>query len=345
MVISESPLFIEQLIRTHRSAARIDIRDFEEGAPERIRHELLPAVRELVEEGLALVEEAARHFEAAPSSPQGVAGEGMLGWDLLVREVDTEHVADLAYLARLELKGEREALAITLDLGADEILARCDASLRRLRRATAAIEKGIAELEGQSSRLEQFSYLDQSRQVRREYAHLRREVGGAEPRTASEVERALSKAAVAIEHLITQAVWRELRVSDRRELRSFLGRLRVHLATAGGDAAAGRHLWQDLQAFAALLQAVNRRAELVEHDRRVIAESFDELRGLDPPPPALPLRHRQRLARLQGRDDELDRLLAAPQEPALDDWVAVLGRLRQEMGTPVTVADLMDTDL
>ena len=99
------------------------------------------------------------------------------------------------------------------------------------------------------------------------------------------------------------------------------------------DPLEGRHLWQDLMGFTELLSHISLREEVVDHDRRLIGQTFTYLfppvgkkqAELDPELLA-------ELEALLGLDDELDALIFEQRIRPLEPWREPLQRLRSRLG-------------
>lgn len=324
-------------------AEEVDMRAFEERPREALQDELLPAVRSVTSEGLNALERVLRAYE---DLVEGEVEDD--GSDNFYVEIDRvlhddgpgSHVADLAFMAHLELTDRVEVLA-RADPSWDRwrLLGECDSCLRRLRKAASAVERAIALDAGLAPRLEYLTETSLGRVIRAYYARFRREVAGDGPPGDERVHERLLSAAASIAKLIGRDFYGDLRVSDRAGLRGLQERLRRWLQGEDGfDPLAGRRIWQDLNSFASLLAQVNRRTELVEHDREIVASTLRELEG-DESPGELPQQLLVYLERLRGLSDRLDALLTEPVTRERGPWLRELRRLERELGAGAAAAD------
>ena len=116
----------------------------------------------------------------------------------------------------------------------------------------------------------------------------------------------LERIAGALHRLRDAQGLRRLRLGDRAQIERLLERIEQTLDDGGGEAAS---LWRDVAAFAELALEVDQRPDLREHDA-ALARALAAV--LAARPAALEsFSFRRRLLRLRGRDEGLDRLLAA----------------------------------
>jgi len=329
------------LVEIAELAAQLEVRSFEERDLEAIREELVPAVRDLVERGLQAID----RILAAYDSPGGrrsrddepEEGNFYVTIDRVVGDGDrSTHVADLAFMARMELRDKVSKLR-GADKGSDpwRVLAVCDGCIRRLRKAAAAVETAIADDAGIEARLQFVTEAHLAQVVRAYYARFRREIEGEGSPSPGTIHGRLLSAAASIAKLIGRDFYGDLRVSDRAELRSLQGRLRLWLRGEDGhDPASGQRLWQDLHGFAVLLAQINRRSELLEHDQAIVREALAELDALAAVGGAqieVPSGLLGRLQRLKGRNDRIDRLLAEPITCGAELWITELRSLGEAL--------------
>lgn len=344
--VRESRSLAEDLVAVARAASAIDLRAFEGSDGPVLHAELLPRVFGLIERGLEAMAGALALHEELGSGDE--VGEERAPWsasrerpqDFLVR-IDqvvsarsrSAHVADLAFMARMELRDTVQALR---SLGpADDrwrVLAICDSGLRGLRKSSSAVERALAEHAGFEPRLEFVTELHMGRVIRAYYARFRREIEGGGTPEPQDVHRRLLSAAASIAKLIGRDFYGDLRIDDRAELRSLQERLREWLVGVDDhDPESGVRLWQDLQGFTVLLAQINRRSELVEHDRALVGGALEELTAKGTLPEEVPADLLHRLGRLLGRTDRVDQLLAEPVTRATGPWLAELQRLAESL--------------
>jgi hypothetical protein len=245
-------------------------------------------------------------------------------------------VSGLSFVCSLGLGARLGAVRATPLSQAWDLIDVCGSAARDVLKSLGALDAALCRLLGLAPpRSYYVSELDRSLRVRRAYALFQRALlelaGSGEPRAR------LRSGANLIARLIGRDDYPHFRVHDRQMLRALQGRIRSWLVRSSGpeplDAAAtlaGERLWQDLLTFAALLQLVNHRAELWEHDRGAILAAAAAIQAHDLTPDQLasivePLRF------LQGRDPGLDELLLAPSPPPLEAWRATLDRCRTRL--------------
>lgn len=332
-------LLTQALVSIARRAASVDLRALEEkGAREELAR-LVEQVRSLLaaaEETLHLV---LSHYEAGaprqddpPEEPEEPSF--FITVDRLTRqEGGAQQVADLCFVARMELRSKMESLTAVSDARDRwKVLTACDRCLRSVRKAAAAIEGSIARREGLEPQLHFRTELFLGRRIRSYYARFRREIHGDGPPSPPQIRGRLQSAAASIAKLIGRDFYGDLRVNDRAGLLELQQRLLAWLRGSDGyDARSGRRLWQDLDGFAFLLREINQRSELVEADGQIVAQGLEALSGSDPSPGLLSDDLLQRLELLRGRSDGIDRLLASPVEREAKAWREPLLRLQAEL--------------
>lgn len=321
----------DSLVEVAGLASELEIRRFEERDLDTVRRELVPAVRELVDRGLEVMDrvlEVHEELGAGPSPDDDRGGHNFyVSIDRVVRSEDrSSHVADLAFMARMELRDKLAELRGT-ERSTDpwRVLAVCDGCIRRLRKAAAAVETAIADHADLDPRLQFVTEAHLAQLIRTYYGRFRQEIEGEGPPSAETLNARLLSAAASIAKLIGRDFYGDLRVADRAELRSLQGRLRSWLRGEDGYSPdSGLRLWQDLYGFSVLLAQINRRNELLEHDQRIVRAAIDELTSdratqAEVPPPLL-----RKLRRLRGRSERIDTLLEEPVSRASETWLAEL---------------------
>jgi len=307
---------LEKIVRLSVSAGAIDIASHETFDGERLFEELVPIVRELLLDTLAFFERILDTYSADADDPEspGPAGEG-------AERTSGERIADLAFLGRLELRQKMAGLT-GLPATADSwrIISAAGSCLRHIQKSLAALEAVIAQTVGIKPVLNSNDDTTQSLAARQAYAGFRRQLR--EVSRMTDISDRLQGAATCISHLFDLPVYRDLRISDRVQLRRLLERI----LRWGGPAQhheAGERIWQDLSACATLLAEISKRQELQEHDERTCQEIRRRLAAT----PDLPADVRPLLASLAGRDEELDDRLFTGREIDRGTALAVVQRL------------------
>jgi hypothetical protein len=344
--------FVSRLVTLADRTTAVDVRRYEGVGAQVVTEELVPRVGELLEEGLGLLEELRSHHEPDPGDEDaGHGGEkrrqGRFYRDmdqLMTREDSRRQVADLAFLGGLELRHHLDRLTVlgAATLGEDrpadgedpELISRCAGGLRKLRKAVTAVENALSRYRGEAPRLSFLTETQASLKVRRACAKFRLAIlgdGSPEPET---IRPRLQTAATALARLLGRDAYWDLRYDDRRQLRALQERILGWMSTGrdAADPAAGLRLWQDLAGFAQLIDGINKRSELEEHDRDLVVEIHRLLFGGATPQRTVPEELLDRLENLFGRDDELDRLIASGRRTWTEEWRRPLRRLSRELG-------------
>jgi hypothetical protein len=283
---STAPL-LEKIIRLSLSASAVDIATYEEDAVGALRAGLVPVVVEILEDVLAFLDRLL--------DPEGI-GEAPDGLG--------ERIADLAFVARLELRQRMAGLTrLPADSDSWRIIAAAGSCLRQVQKALAALEAVLARAEGIAPVLSFHDELALALVARRAYASFRRQLR-AVGRLPGISDR-LQGAATSIAYLFDLEIYRDLRISDRVQLRRLLERI-LRWAGPDVDRQGGERIWEDLLGCAALLAEISKRQELEEHDERVCREILDRLIAASSPGPELPPDVRPLVESLTGRDDDLD---------------------------------------
>ncbi len=309
-----------------------------------IDDDMVRQVRQLMAQAIELMREltdfydaeSAAHGEAAPSE----SGEDDLLGDLgalISSELAAREVSGLAFVARGQLMEMQEALNNALERKQVwAVASHADSSLRHIGKAMIAIESAVREYEGLEARDRRWTDLKDSLATRRLYGQFRRAIlRGGDPRSREELIASLKSAATRIAILRGLEIYPFLRIDDRLTIRRLQKRIAAWL-DGGADSTeeAGRRLWQDLISFARLLMKVNDREELREHDRQVVTSVHRLLFGPKRPATRITAGQLKELARLEGRDDEIDHLIHHAGEDPVEDLRGPLERLRNLLQRP-----------
>lgn len=285
---STAPL-LEKVVRLSLSASAVDIASYEQTVAEELRAGLVPVVAEILGDVLAF-------FDRLLDPQGGEIGEDSDGLG--------ERLADLAFVARLELRQRLAGLTrLPADADSWRIIAAAGSCLRQVQKALAALEAVVARAEGIAPVLGSHDELALALVARRAYAGFRRRLR-AVGRLPGISDR-LQGAATCIAYLFDLEIYRDLRISDRVQLRRLLERI-LRWGGPDVDRQGGERIWEDLLGCAALLAEISKRQELEEHDERVCREILDRLVAASSPGPELPPDVRPLVESLTGRDDDLD---------------------------------------
>lgn len=312
----------------------VDLRSFEEGTAERLADQLTPEVESLLGDGISLLGELLDRYETPSADLDGSGSHEFYHQaDRIMARPRSERLCDVAFLARNEMRIKLEQLRNGSH--ADfftSLVTLCSSSLRRVSKTAAAVENALCECEGMTPRLSFVTELLASLEVRRAYAKFRSAVLDPPTPTPQTLRACLQGAGAAIARLLGRDVYRDMRFADRAELRRLQERMLGWLNDPGAGPAAGQRLWQDLAGFAELLNEINRRSELVEHDREVAERAFRLLFEADEAPAAVPKELRAPLTALFGRSGEIDQMISDQSWDDAEAWGAPLQVLLEKLG-------------
>lgn len=343
--------FQPRLACTFGEAKRADLRNFRTLSAERAWRQIvarasLPIVARITADARTVVSELLAACEACKavdtSQPNGALPPAFLSFeramDSAVRALDEvagpiQAVEDIAFLVQLELRQRADRIT-RLSETSDPlmVIGECDSALRRVCKGLGAVDAAIAAAAQVRPVIEFASELRESLVVRRAYAQVRGYfvASGTPPEDA--IESALRGAAARIDMLAEGEVSPLLRVGDRLQLLDLQDRIRTWLSSPPCHRALdGKRLWQDMLAFVEMVSFVNRRQELIEHDREALAK----LLALPDDPSAgaeVEAERARLLAAIEGRDDELDALARRAAGPA--ELRPLLEALADRLGDP-----------
>jgi len=326
----------EKIVRLSLSADAIDIATHEQFEAEHLRTDLVPVVRELMDDALEFLErildtygdtedEEDEEGEGAVASPAGLSNFRREVDEMLVGGPAGERVGDLAFMARLELRQKVSTLTgLPPESDSWRIIAASGSCLRQLQKALAAIEASLARAEGIQPALSFNDELTLALEARRAYAGFRCELRQVE-RTEDLSDR-LQGAATSISRLFDLAVYPNLRISDRVQLRRLLERI-LRWGGPNVDAEGGQRIWEDLSACASLLAEISKRQELQEYDKWACQEIPKRLAAEPVAALSLSPELRRLVESLAGRDDDFDDLIFDGREIAKSAALALAHRL------------------
>lgn len=253
---------------------------------------------------------------------------------------DGGRIGDLAFCALAEARMRQTKFSRGIStLAGPALAAEAGGLLHNLKRAATAVQAALCEDVGLEPTLSLERELALALEVRTAYARLIRDV----ERIAAmlrpqdgDAEAALRSAAISIALLTGRDIFRKLRPQDRHLVRALQERILAWRGEDPPNAGTARRLWEDLYGCTQLLHHVNRRQELVEHDRLVLLE-IEEIVALAPSAEAVRDRVIEKALRLAGRDGSLDALLC--EKPGMDELLAALrglrfGSIRSAAGEP-----------
>ena len=221
-----------------------------------------------------------------------------------LRDQAWRQVAESCFAGAVELRRSRREV-VTLR-SHDDLLVACESGQRKLRRLIQAIREGAALAAGQPLLPASFARreLESALAVRQRFARLRRSLKPSAQVGAPSVLQSLRYAASGLAAIIGSSDFPEVRAADRMMLLSLQSRVLVW-ARNGGVSEDGARILKDVETAADLLRGINLRQELREHDSALVLALLDET----PLRPVEIVRYVNRLAQLEGYDDQLDSLL------------------------------------
>lgn len=332
-----------QLAECVDRARTFDLRKFETGDATLALGVAVPQMRSLVKDAIRLLGQVLDQYDKTAETGEleldfesDETGDFFSAVDDLMDSDDSaQRLADLAFMANMELNGRIEALA-RLDESVShwEVVAICSSSQRRVLKAIAAVDRALREKEALDVGLDEgfVTELTLALEIRRVYASFRKAItNGPEP-TRETVHRRIRLGGVQIAMLLGREVYGQLRIMDRIEIRKLQARILQWLRDPEPEARDGLRIWQDLNAFASLLAQVNRRSLLRDHD---LARLLELHRQLQEPaaltaPSSWPI-WMESLRVLWGRDDELDHLIDRSNVHDLNRWKQVVLRLVESL--------------
>ncbi len=309
--------FQARLVEIAGRTRSLNLRSFEESSREVIAKQLVPRVRTLLAMTSELLGRILEYYEARSG------------------ESDHQRITDVAFMARVELRFKHGSLrnVQATDGAPTQIIGLCAGALSRSFKAATAVENALCAHHGLVSRLSATAGVNASLEVRKAYARFRHAVLNGAPPTAEDLRHRLLNASIAIGRLVGCDVYREMRYSDRAELGKLQQRISAWMNEKTAGVESGMRLWQDLVVFTELLDAVNGRSELLEHDRWVVDHVYTELFDSSSRPQRIPEKLMGYLVRLYGRNDEIGKLIELGARARPEDWQDPLRRLRTELSS------------
>ncbi len=289
------PRLRANLARLLQRLRNLNVTDFESADKPPLRLEALAL--SVATDVRAILDDATAHYAMNPTTTG----------------LSAQHILDLASIARMELSGLTAIINRESESSVWQRVAVCDSVLQVARRCLRALDTVIANVEGLSPPVDDTA--DETAlavQIRQAYVEMNRVVVGDDLPDSETIRPRLRAAGNCIARTLGRSIAPAIRVHDRYTMRAFQQRIRDALLSAGHDDAAIDELlriWQDLSNFTALLLDVNKREELRVHDRDTIATVLEAIDGLTPAAP-VPEAHLATLRACEGRDPELDALLA-----------------------------------
>lgn len=318
------------------SCQGFDTRAFEESpSAEAIFTKLAPAIQGELEGALSLVSLILDYYEplVQTKSESQLLAEGEEGDSR--GSNPTADLTDLLFIARIELMQQGERLgSLQEDSDPWEGISICAATRRRILKLSTVIGKDICDLEGVKTKDSPYpSELERSLLVRRVYGRFRKAIMKGPTPDKESIKSRMQMAEREIDVIVKGDVYQDLRVEDRRQFRTFCVQMEGWLACGDPlDEFEGITIFQEIVNFSQLLVQVNNRADLQEHDRRLLAEIHGDLFEKGKSAKKIKVSVLKKLKRLYGRDDELDHLMDYSDESPPELWQAPLERIMASSG-------------
>ena len=232
----------------------------------------------------------------------------------ILPSIEAEELIDVCDVAAMELAEVRfqlerlernQATSWELGLAATE-------GLSRILRVLAALEGGLCRSLGAERQISESPDVGPAIRIRRAYTRLWRSIEETRPADSRELEQRLRTAVTAIAKLRGREIFGRVRAGDVKAMYEIQRRVHGWLLD-GGSTQEGFELWSDVVTFTQLIWHINMRAELVEHDARLLPSLASLLADLDPS--SRPLENdsdselHDRLHSLVGRSPDLDEML------------------------------------
>jgi hypothetical protein len=210
-----------------------------------------------------------------------------------------------------------------------ELIEACSSAMREVLKALSALDLTICSYEGLEPGPSFYvTEIQRSLRVRAAYWSFRRDLVAAGPPAEGEVRARLRKAACSIAKLAGRDIYPSMRVGDRAMLREFQTKIRGWLvqsrSESDGSTSTGLRLFQDLANLAELMLQVNRRAELMEHDRLLLERVEAQADGASGGALAA-------LEAIRSRDPHLDALLESPESVSAEALREVVASVRRRL--------------
>jgi len=307
--VSKTTTFIDcsrDLIRQIRS---IDLRPYETGGRAGVDPDLMNLTLTLHDEAAVLFRMVADEFDE--STEDG--------------DSELQAIADLAFMANVELQQPREILIQARTAESSwEVVSRANKLLRGTVKALIALEHVLCTRAGVEPEHWLEVDTESTIKIRNAYARFHR-LMIEEGENEEETQR-LHVAMNLIAELLGCDGARSMRLADRSQLGRFQQAIVAWSAGFSSDPGDAIDLWHNILAFSHLMMEINHRDELIEHDRRILAEAIDLMFGESSSPEKV-LEALDHLATIRGRDPLIDRLLDRESIGALKEWKRPLKEL------------------
>lgn len=304
-----------------------------------LEDDLIPRVRQLMEETLELTRELGDLYDAesheAPLEGAGSEDDFLREIGAAISsELAAREVSNLAFVVRAQMMETYEALLSALaNRYAWVVASHADAGLRRVSRGLLTLETAMREYEGLPQAERRWHDLKDSLETRRLYGQFRRAILRSDQNAAEDLTSRLRSAANRIAILRDLKIYPFLRIYDRLPIRRLQKRIQAWLDRPDEKTKdeEGRQLWSDLVSFAELLVQINNREDLREHDRKTVSRLHRVLFEARQPPARILPSHLADLELLLGRDEDLDRIILSPNQFGVEDLREPLERVQSQL--------------
>lgn len=250
-------------------------------------------------------------------------------------ETGKQRIADLAWFAARALRDKTAALRDSMH--ASDIwhtIGKCLSAKRMAIKAGTTIEQAMAMELGVPCRLSALyaTEVERSLRVRKLYVRFRTNMMPALKPSEAEAEMRLRMASVAFAGVFGELAYDDVRVQDKQLFRKLQWQVldwmrRRLLGDHDATLRAGLRIWQEAAAFSECLMIINNRAELQNYDMGLASKLYKALCKTDMASQGEIHHFWDHVKQLEGRDEELDRLIA--DRVPMDDrrWVDALQRI------------------
>ena len=248
-----------------------------------------------------------------------------------LEEASGNELMDLCWLVQDDLKRAFQRLGSLRDsTAAFALFAIAEEVASKLLEGLCVVESKLASDTGTSSITQCLDLRLHPLRVRRLMARFRQRMRQTDSiPSGGDLETALRRFGSNLAWLRGQDDFMQVRASDRLMARELQEKILGWFQSPIRDKSEGQHICDELEAFVSMLDMVNDRREILQHDMQVLEESvllLSEATGESP------LSHdiSKRLISILGRDDRLDRMLSegANSTLVLERLVAILEDIR-----------------
>ncbi len=293
-----------------------DLFGFESLPAQRVVDQVVPVARQLLE----CTRELLLSF----------ASRGDLGADLETR------CEDISFFALQEIAHLGHTVdGMHVEQGSGQILERCGRIRGRVMTACWALHDVLRE--GTNTRRTndvRTAELHQGLKVRVKYTNFRAQLARAAANTGDDAFRRMRLVGTRVAMLIGSTEYRWFRVGDRVILRGLQSAILQWVGSSDKDPQGAENIWRDIEAFSELSRQINRRADIQEHDRRLLNRLDQHLRASSPGD-VFGAEHHHWVTTLRGHHVELDGLISSASAQSVAVWQQCLARFHTAPETNV----------